>query len=310
MILSSLLHGIIVNTHSLTVVKSNKVIEASYKLSLYEQRILLACIAQIHSKEELLEDCQFEISAKEIAELSNIDNLNNVYKFLAEAADKLLTRIIILNDPDPDNPRLKQRKANWMSHIDYYPGDGKVILQFSKGIIPYLSELSKNFTRYKLTSVTQFKSAYSIRLYELLVQWLSVGKREIEVDWLRKQLQVETNYPRVMELKKWVVDVAVVEINEHSNIWVNYTQRKAGRTITHFLFTFGEKEPKKPAQAKANGTKPIIPLFTGHPEYKVDNETVLADHQRLKTKPEPKPKKTLDSDKKSKITGLKRAVKG
>jgi plasmid replication initiation protein len=297
-----------VNTQSLTVVKSNKVIEASYKLTLYEQRILLACIAQIHSKDELLEACKFEISAKEIADLSKLENINKVYQLLSEASDRLLDRKIILNDPDPDNPRLKQRKLNWMSHIDYYPGDGKVILQFSKGIIPYLSELSKNFTQYKLTSVTQFKSAYTIRLYEMLVQWLSVGERKIEVDWLRKQLQVENNYPRVGALKNWVIDVAVQEINQHSNIWVKYGQRKAGRTITHFLFTFGEKEPKKTTATKANGTKPLIPLFTGHPEYTVDSEAILADHQRLKTKPEPKPKKVLDSDKKSKITSLKRAV--
>jgi hypothetical protein len=98
------------------------------------------------------------------------------------------------------------------------------------------------------------------------------------------------------------------EINKHSDIWVKYTQRKSGRTITHFLFTFGEKEPKKPATAKTNGTKPLIPLFTGHPAYPVDSEAVLADHERLKTKPEPKPKRILDGDKKSKITGLKRAV--
>jgi hypothetical protein len=43
-------------------------------------------------------------------------------------------------------------------------------------------------------------------------------------------------------------------------------------------------------------------------EYTVDSEAVLADHQRLKTKPDSKPKKILDGDKKSKITGLKRAV--
>jgi plasmid replication initiation protein len=290
------------------VVKSNKVVEASYKLTLYEQRILLACIAQIHSKEELLEACKFEISAKEIADLSKLENVNKVYQSLSEASDKLLSRQIILNDPDPDNPRLKQRKLNWMSHIDYYPGDGKVILQFSKGIIPYLSELSKNFTRYKLQNVTQFKSVYSIRLYELLVQWLSTGKRDIEVEWLKNQLQVEECYSRIGNFKNRVVDVAVVEINQHSNIWVKYTQRKAGRTITHFLFTFGEKEPKKPATTKPTSTKPLIPLFTGHPEYKVDSEAVLANHQQLKTKPEPKPKKVMDSDKKSKITGLKRAV--
>jgi hypothetical protein len=46
----------------------------------------------------------------------------------------------------------------------------------------------------------------------------------------------------------------------------------------------------------------------GHPEYTVDSEAILVDHQRLKTKPEPKQKKTLDSHKKSKITGLKRVV--
>ena len=298
----------IVNTQLLTVVKSNKVIEASYKLTLYEQRILLACIAQIHSKDELLEACKFEISAKEIADLSKLENINKVYQLLSEASDRLLDRKIILNDPDPDNPRLKQRKLNWMSHIDYYPGDGKVILQFSKGIIPYLSELSKNFTRYKLTSVTQFKSTYSIRLYELLVQWLSVGKRELEVDWLKKQLQVEANYTRVNDFKKWVVDVAVNEINQHSNIWVKYTQRKEGRIITHFCFEFGKKDMEITTKTKNNGTKQLIPDWKGHPEYMVDNEVVMQELEKLKAKPEPKPKKILDSDKKSKITGLKRAV--
>src|SRR5450759_2594692 len=294
---------------ALVVVKSNKVVEASYKLSLYEQRILLACIAQIKSKEELLEDCQFEISAANIADLAKLEHLNKVYQLLAEAADKLLTRQVIINDPDPDNPKIKQRKMNWMSHIDYLPGEGRVILQFSKGIIPYLSQLSREFTRYKLTCVTQFKSAYSIRLYELLVQWLSTGKRDVEVDWLKKQFQVEHNYPRVGDLKKWVIDVAKKEINEHSNIWVKYSQRKAGRTITHFCFEFGLKETEKTTRTKANGTKQLIPLFTGHPEYTVDNEAVLADHQRLATKPEPKPKKTLDSDMTAKLTGLKRATK-
>jgi plasmid replication initiation protein len=293
---------------ALVVVKSNKVVEASYKLSLYEQRILLACIAQIKLKEELLEDCQFEISAANIADLAKLEHLNKVYQLLAEAADKLLTRQVIINDPDPDNPKIKQRKMNWMSHIDYLPGEGRVILQFSKGIIPYLSQLSREFTRYKLTCVTQFKSAYSIRLYELLVQWLSTGKRDVEVDWLKKQFQVEHNYPRVGDLKKWVIDVAKKEINEHSNIWVKYSQRKAGRTITHFCFEFGLKEPETTTKPKANGTKPLIPLFKGHPEYTVDSEAILEDHKRLKTKPEPKPKKTLDSDKKSKITSLKRAV--
>ena len=140
------------------------------------------------------------------------------------------------------------------------------------------------------------------------MQWLKIGKREIEVDWLKKQLQVEDIYTQIFDFKKRVIDVAVKEINQHSNISVKYTQRKAGRTITHFLFTFGKKEPEKPAQSKANGTKQLIPDFHGHPTYPVDSEGVLAELEQLAKKPEPKPKKTLDSGTKAKITGLKRAV--
>ena len=89
------------------------------------------------------------------------------------------------------------------------------------------------------------KSTYSIRLYEWLCQWLSVGDREIGVDWLKTQWQLSDKYQRLSDLKKWVIDVAVEEVNEHSNLWVTYSQRKSGRTVTHFQFKFGLKNPPK-----------------------------------------------------------------
>ena len=109
-------------------------------------------------------------------------------------------------------------------------------------MIPYLSQLSKEFTQYKLKHVARFESVYSIRLYELLVQWNTFGEREIEVEWLKRQFQVEKKYDRVVDLKKRVIDPAVDEINQHSNFWVKYGQRKSGRTITHFQFQFGPKD--------------------------------------------------------------------
>ena len=290
------------------VVKSNKVVEASYRLSLAEQRILLACIAKIHSGKDLLADNHFEISVVEIADLAKLKNNEHVYQLLEETAEKLSKRQVIINDPDPDTPKTRKRTINWLSSVDYQPGEGKVIIEFSPKIMPYLSQLSRDFTRYKLQNVTQFKSSYSIRLYELLVQWLSTGKRDIEVEWLKNQLQIEECYSRIGNIKNRVVDVAVVEINQHSNIWVKYTQRKAGRTITHFLFTFGEKEPKKPTTTKPTSTKQLIPDFHGHRTYTVDSEAVMQEHKQLAKKPEPKPKTVMDSGMKAIITGLKRAV--
>lgn len=243
----------------LTVVKSNKVVEASYMLTLAEQRVLLACIAQIDSRAVLTENYRFEITASGVADLAGLENLTNAYRDLKKAAEKLYDRSVIIDEPDPDNPQITQRKTRWISSIDYVPGEGKLVLSFSVGIIPYLSQLSREFTKYKLKHVARFESVYSIRLYELLVQWSSAGEREIEVEWLKRQFQVAEKYDRVVDLKKRVIDPAVEEINQHSNFWVRYGQRKSGRTITHFQFQFGVKgEAQRPVPARKQITEDEI----------------------------------------------------
>ena len=238
------------NPAYLTVVKSNKVVEASYMLSLAEQRVLLACIAQIDSTAVLTEEYRFEVTASGVADLAGLENLSNTYRDLKKASEKLYERSVIIDDPDPDNPKITQRKTRWISTIDYVPGEGKVVLSFAFGIIPYLSQLSREFTKYKLKHVARFESVYSIRLYELLVQWSSLGEREIEVEWLKNQFQVGEKYSRLVNLKKRVIDPAVEEINQHSNLWVKYGQRKSGKTITHFQFQFGLKDKPQPLERK------------------------------------------------------------
>lgn len=233
------------NSTGLTVVKSNKVVEASYMLSLAEQRVLLCCIAQIDSKAELTEDFKFEVTVAGISELVGIHNGSSIYRDLKIAAEKLYERSVIINDPDPDNPKIAQRKTRWISGIDYIPGEAKVVLRFAIGIIPYLTQLSREFTQYKLMHVASFESVYSIRLYELLAQWLKAGERVIEVDWFKQQFQVADKYKRVIDLKKRVIEPAIKEINEHSNIWVTFEQKKTGKTITHFKFEFGLKDAPK-----------------------------------------------------------------
>jgi plasmid replication initiation protein len=293
----------------LVVVKSNKVVEAGYRLSLYEQRILLSCIAQINSKGGLTIEDKFEVSAQEIVKLYSVTDLDTVYLMLKEAVDKLSERWIIISDPDPDVPQTKTRRMRWVTTVDYQPGEGKVLLRFNFDMIPYLTLLKREFTQYKLQSVTKFKSAYSIRLYELLMQWKKFGKREVEVDWLKNQLQVEDNYPRMFDFKKNVIDIAIKEINEHSDIHINaLDQRKAGRVVTHFMFTFALKERPKATSKDNARIKQLIPDFKGHPDYVADTPAVLAVHETLKNKPVTKPK-IIDDATKQKLAGLKKATK-
>ena len=230
------------NPKNLTVCKANKVIEAGYKLSLNEQRVVLACISQVNSVEELFKTDRFELTAKEFSRLYGIEE-DKAYQSLKEIAEQLFERYVIIDNPDPDEPTLKYTKTRWISSIDYIPEKGKIAVYFALRMLPYLGQLKGKFTSYKLEHIGKMNSIYAIRLYELLVQWQSTGKREVEIDWLKKQFEIEDAYDRMFDLKKYVIDPAIKDINEHSNLQVSWTQRKSGRRVTHLTFYFSEKEP-------------------------------------------------------------------
>jgi plasmid replication initiation protein len=286
----------------LTIVKANKVIEASYKLSLHEQRVLLACINQIDSKGNLTIDDGFEIKATDINVLWDLNNVELAYDALALAVKNLYVREVDIDDYyDPVNPHIKKLKTRWITSIAY-TDQASVIVYFEKKMLRYLSELKDKFTEYKIENVRKFKSVYSIRLYELLLQWAKIGNRELEVDWLKSVLQVEDKYTRVTDLYNWIIKPSVAEINKHSNIRVECTKRKAGRVITHFCFSI-KKVEEKPKTSKVT---PINkPKANQQPP---DNAVVLAEHQALSAKPEPT-KKAIDPATKQKIAGARAAIK-
>ena len=233
----------------LTVYKANEIVEAGYRLSLNEQRVVLACIAQVNSAEKLLVTDEFELSAKDFTQLFSVSD-DRAYHSLIEVAESLFNRYVVLDNPYPNRPRVKRLKMRWISSIGYMPDEGKIVLRFSQDILPYLSELKGQFTKYELKHIGNMTSIYAIRLYELLMQWKGTGTRTVEIEWLKQQFQLEGQYQAMKDFKKWVIDPAVKDINTHSDFEVSWTQKKTGRRVTHFTFTFGEKKPVKPKKGK------------------------------------------------------------
>jgi len=258
------------NSKNLTVCKANKVIEAGYKLTLNEQRVILACIGQVNSKEQLLTTDEFELSAKDFAKFFSVSE-DAAYLALCDVAESLFNRYIIIDNPFPDKPKIKRLKTRWISSITYLTDEGKINLCFAQKMLPYLGELRGHFTRYDLEHIGKMTSIYGIRLYELLAQWQSVGKREIEVDWLKKQFEIEDKYAAIKDLKKYVIDPAVKDINTHSNYQVSWTQRKTGRKVTHLTFEFSEKQPVVPLKKLRARPKAIKQPTTDANEVKIDN---------------------------------------
>jgi plasmid replication initiation protein len=227
------------------VVKSNSLVEASYRLSLNEQRLILTCISQIRRDEFVTDELMYSISASEFAEVCGIDP-KTAYRELQSAALTLKRREVrITQEPNGQRKRKKTLIAGWVQSIEYTEGEGEVKLRFNHDIIPYLTELSKCFTSYKLKNVVSMSSSYGVRFYELLIQWKHLNEREVSIEWLRHALVIEKKYGAIKDFKKYVLDPAIKDINKNSDLWVKWNQKKTGRKVTHIIFKFGFKEEKK-----------------------------------------------------------------
>jgi hypothetical protein len=240
------------------VVKSNRLVEASYRLTLAEQRIILLAIVEARRTGKGLNADDFvDIAATVYAEMFDIP-LNQAYEQIKEAGETLFRRYVVLHDIHPESGKPRKTEVRWLAAASYIDGAGTIQLRFAPDMVPFITRLEAQFTRYKLEKIANMSSAYAIRLYELLMQWGSVGRREVELQWLRKVLQLQEEYQSIKDFKKWVIDVALSQINEHSDLAASYTQRKTGRNVTHLIFTFSAKEEAQPAQA-AQETPPAVP---------------------------------------------------
>lgn len=238
------------------VYKANALVEASYRLSLYEQRIILACIAQVRRDEPLTDQQLYTVSAQQIADMAKI-SVDRAYQHLKTASARLFDRRVTLHEAPNGNGHAKVRLTRWVQEVVYQETLGTVALRFSQPMVPYLSQLTEQFTRYALADVAKMTSAHAVRLYELLAQWRGSGKREVEIEWLREAFQLGEKYPAIKDFKRWVIQPAIDQINEHSPLWVKWEQRKTGRKITHLAFSFGEKTQEsrhKPQKDKSRGT--------------------------------------------------------
>ena len=232
------------NINHRLVVKDNALIDASFNLSLVEQRIMLMAIVYGRDMNNLTIETPIEIRVSDYIEQFKA-NGNNVYKVIKDATVTLKRREFSYLD------RYKgldgYSTVNWVNKATYLPNEGMIVLYFSKEVVELTNMLSEQFTRYYLHQVSKFKSKYSIRLYEILVKWISVGKTEkYETVSLRSKLGVgEDEYTTMSNFKTNVLNKALKEINDHSNLDVKCEQYKNGRVVAGFQFFFKLKESEK-----------------------------------------------------------------
>ena len=229
------------------VVKDNALINASYNLELTEQRlIMLAIINARELGQGITADSKLEIHASDYAKLFNV-SADASYKALKEAVNNLFNRQFSYTAEYKRTGKVGIVRSRWVSRIFYVDDLALLEITFAPDVVPLITRLEEHFTKYEAKQVAHLTSKYATRLYELLIAWREVGKTPIfELQQLRKNLGVEDDeYQRMHHFKSRVLETAITQINEHTDIKATYDQHKQGRTITGFSFKFKQKQQQK-----------------------------------------------------------------
>lgn len=231
--------------------KSNVLIEASYKLSTQEQRIILYLVSQIRPEDDDFKE--YSIAVKDFASLVGLQH-HDKYEDVREITKKLIGRVFTIKSETAD------LQVSWLSSAEYIHGKGTVVLSFDSKLKPFLLQLKSRFTKYKLYQVMQLKSSFSIRLYELLKQYQSLGVRVLEVAALREQLGIEKEqYKNFNDFKRFVLLAAKEELAEKTDISFDFEEIKVGRGVGKIRFDIKSKDDRQSEPIEAEDIIPISP---------------------------------------------------
>ena len=273
------------------VVKSNRLVQAASNLGLVEIRLIqLAVIDSRESEMGITADASLAIHASRYAEAFHV-TLDAAYLALQEAAKTLFERQVTLYTIDETTKKEKRITSRWVSQVAYVDAAAKLEIILAPAVVKEITRLESHFTKYHLIQTAELSSTYAVCLYELLIQWKDAAKLPIfELHEFRAQLGLSVNeYSAMSDFKRRVLDLAVSQINKHTDIIIGYEQVKAGRIITGFIFTLKQKKIKPTGKPKTSITEAqlnwinsdILERFNSLPKEK--QQAIVADTEtRLK----------------------------
>jgi len=229
------------NAENSFVVQANPLIEARYKLPLLAQQILRVLISMIQPSCVDIEKRFYQIDVSEFGKLIKRKETSNLKDEIVGAAKNLLKTPIFIKTTDGFI------ETRWIQAYHYHDNVGYIDFMFSAPLKPFLIELRKRFTQYRLDSVCQLSSQYSIRLYELLRQYCDIGSRIIQMHEIKAMLGIRDMYEDYRGFRRNILLPAHRDITTKTNLKYNWRPIKTGRKVTaiEFYDIVMEKEPEE-----------------------------------------------------------------
>ena len=216
------------------VVKSNELIQKSrFSLSALEQKIILYIISKIKPEDTELKEYCFDL--REMCRVCGISYSGKNYLNFKDSIKALRDKSFWIETPR------KLYTVSWIERVEIDKYQTTVSVKLDDRLLPYLLNLRECFTSYELNYTLLMKSKYSIRIYELLKSYVGIGFFHIGIVDLKKLLQCES-YSEYKEFRRNVIDKALKEINEFTDLEIEYQQIRENRAVSALLFKIKRKD--------------------------------------------------------------------
>ncbi len=238
---------------------------------------------------ELQQDLMFFIISKlrpenkdsyslSIMELSKLTGKKYNAAYLHKATADMGSRVLeVLTE--------KSYKQIWMfQQVEYHLGQGIIEFDLTKHILPYLFDLKDNFTSYELAAALRLTSKYAKRIYPLCSQWKDLGEtKKYDLQDFKRMLGLvddkgKEKMKQINELRAKVLDIAIKQINEHTELHVSYKLEKVGRSFKNIVFTVKSQALAEPIPFDLVATNQVVP---GVQQSHFDNAARILDELRI-----------------------------
>ena len=220
------------------VVKANQLIRGRINWTKLEHRVVAMLVAQLKK-----EDDSFKMQQVHISELMDMAQVSSrdIYDRAEEICRKLLNQKVHVRTSTEDGRRMYQG-YNCLSTCRYVEGSGYIEAKFNDDMKPFLLQLKRQFTMYRLQNFMQLSSQHSMRVYELIKMREGLRYLCVSVEELREVLCCKHTYDRFSDFKRYVLERARTEIKETCDVYFTYKVERSGRTPEKVHFTIHRKD--------------------------------------------------------------------
>lgn len=243
------------------VTQDNRFVYAKYDMNANELKFFMWIVAQINSqKDTLFQVCEIPLS--EVFEIWQWKENRVDYSYCHNIVESMARKIYIEDFKLLDETTMKEvgvkRAMPLFKFLEYREGQGYITYQLNDCLMQYLLDQKRDFTQLKFDDIQRMKSAYSIRIYNMLVCELKQNRQSLKMNVAVLQNILEV--PKSLEIwdnfKQKILHQAQKDINAKSNIvLLEIKTFKTGRKITDLEFIFDYKNKDKRIQREEEKQK-------------------------------------------------------